>query len=339
MGHALGFNSETGARELDSTRPLVLTIWDIFRFRPSTANLNNFSTAQRILSSGGTQVHFSGGPELQLSTGRPDGTGGDEEQASHWKDDALGVPFIGIMDPSIQRNVREVMSSNDQSAIDNFGYLITPGTPPANDNFVNAQTITGTSGSVSGTNVFATKEAGEPSHEPDGNLGGKSVWYRWTAPSSGSATLTTEGSNFDTLLAVYTGSSVNALTAIVKNDDVQLGVITTSAVQFNAIGGTTYQFAVDGFDGAQGNITLNFTLPGAATPTPTPTPGPNTVQFTTAATTATEAPNTTVQVDLAVTRTGNTAAAATVQYATSDATAIQTVGLRGCAWHLAVRRG
>ena len=324
LGHLLGFESNTGGQELSPPTSFGLTIWDLFRFRPGAANLNNFGTAPRILSSGGTQVQFNGGPELGLSTGRPNGQGGDLKQASHWKADELSGVFIGIMDPTIARNVRETMTSNDQNAIDRFGYQTTPGTPPPNDNFVNAQTITGTSGTINATNAFATKEAGEPSHEPDGNPGGRSVWYRWTAPSSGSATLTTAGSNYDTLLAVYTGSSVNALTGIIKNDDVQSGVITTSTVTFGAIGGTTYHFAVDGFNGAQGIIALNFTLPGAATPTPTPTPGPNTVQFTTTATSATEAANTTVQIDLTVTRTGNLNAGATVNYATSDATASQT---------------
>jgi hypothetical protein len=321
MGHALGFSSEVGDKELNPSSALRVTIWDLFRFRPGTANLNNFGTAQRILSSGGTQVQFNGGPELGLSTGKPDGTGGDGEQASHWKDDQFGGGFIGIMDPTIARNVRETMTTNDQNAIDSFGYLITPGTPPPNDNFVNAQTITGTSGTVNGTNAFATKEAGEPSHSPDGNLGGRSVWYRWTAPSSGTAALNTSGSTYDTLLAVYTGSSVNALTAIVKNDDVNPGVITTSTVQFTAVGGTTYQIAVDGFDGDQGSITLNFTLPGAPTPTPTPTPGPNTVQFTSSTASATETANATTHVDLTVTRTGDTTQAATVNYATSDVSA------------------
>ena len=165
MGHALGFNSEVGDRELDSTRPLVATIWDLFRFRPGTANLNNFSTAQRILSSGGTQVQFNGGPELGLSTGRPDGTGGDGKQASHWKDDALtSGNFIGIMDPTIPANRRELMTTNDQGAIDSFGYLITASSPPPNDDFANAQAITGASGAINGTNLFATKEAGEPDH-------------------------------------------------------------------------------------------------------------------------------------------------------------------------------
>jgi hypothetical protein len=86
MGHVLGFSSEVGDRELDPSSQLDVTIWDLFRFRPGTANLNNFSTAQRVLSSGGTQVQFNGGPELELSTARPDGTGGDGNQAAHWKD-------------------------------------------------------------------------------------------------------------------------------------------------------------------------------------------------------------------------------------------------------------
>jgi phosphotransferase system IIB component len=322
IGHALGFNSEVGSRELDPSEPLLMSIWDLFRFRPSTANLGNFSTAQRVLQSGGVQILFNGGAELGLSTGRPDGSGGDGRQASHWKDDLnFQANNVGIMDPTIARNVRQIMSVNDEEAIDRMGYTISATTPPPNDAFANAQGISGTNGSVAGTNIFASKEAGEPSHSPDGNLGGKSVWYLWTAPSSGTASLTTDGSNYDTLLAVYTGNVVNGLNAIVKNDDVQSGVITTSTVQFQAVGGTTYHIAVDGFDGDQGNITLNFTLPGAATPTPTPTPFPNTVQFTASTANVSETFHANTQVDLTVTRTGSTAAAASVDYATSNATA------------------
>jgi phosphotransferase system IIB component len=322
IGHALGFNSEVGSRELDASEPLLMSVWDIFRFRPSTANLGNFSTAQRILSSGGAQVLFNGGAELDLSTGRPDGTGGDGRQASHWRDDfSIVANNIGIMDPTIARNVRQIMSVNDENAIDRMGYTISATTPPPNDAFANAQGISGTNGSVAGTNIFATKEAGEPSHSPDGNLGGRSVWYVWTAPSSGSASLTTAGSNYDTLLAVYTGTAVNGLNAIVKNDDVQSGVITTSTVQFQAVAGTTYHIAVDGFDADQGNITLNFTLPGTPTPTPTPTPLPNTVQFSASTASVSETFHANTQVDLLVTRTGNTANAASVDYATSSASA------------------
>ncbi|MCA1613051.1 MAG: NF038122 family metalloprotease [Acidobacteria bacterium] len=71
IGHALGFNSQVGARELDSTRPLMATVWDFYRFRPGVGNPGSFSAAQRVMTSGTTaadpHVHFSSGPELALS--------------------------------------------------------------------------------------------------------------------------------------------------------------------------------------------------------------------------------------------------------------------------------
>jgi Calx-beta domain-containing protein len=330
IGHALGFDSEVGARELDPARQLFASVWDIFRFRPATANLNNFNTAQRILSTGGTHVHFSGGPELGLSTGNPLGEGGDDEQASHWKDDNPvngdpAGPFIGIMDPTIPRNRREVMTANDENAIDAFGYLITATTAPANDNFANAQLLNGSTGTVAGSNAFATKEPGEPTNPPNTG-GGKSVWYNWTAPGTGQATFDTNGSNYDTILAVYTGTSVNALTHITSNDDIDPLTAPEprniqSRVTFSATAGTNYRIQVDGFDGDQGNIVLSWTAPGAPTPTPTPAPGPNTVQFSASTAGGTEADNATNRIDLTVTRTGDTAQAATVNFASSDATA------------------
>jgi hypothetical protein len=132
--------------------------------------------------------------------------------------------------------------------------------PPPNDNFANAQVLpTISSGSVSGTNAGATKEPGEPNHAF--NAGGKSVWYRWQAPSNGTVTITTSGSNFDSLLGVYTGSSVGSLSLVASNDDDPNGGV-TSRVSFTATSGTTYRIAVDGFNGAAGNINLNWSLSG-----------------------------------------------------------------------------
>src|SRR3974390_2438119 len=55
------------------------------------------------------------------------------------------------------------------------GFAFTVSAQPVNDNFANATAITGPSGSVSGSNVGATVEPGEPSLT--GNPGGQSVWY------------------------------------------------------------------------------------------------------------------------------------------------------------------
>jgi hypothetical protein len=123
IGHLLGFISQTGARELNPGNPVRLSLWDLFRFRPGVT-MSSFATAERILSSGGDQVFFAGGREIPLSTGRPDGTGGDRQQASHWKDDALTGQFIGLMDPVIPRGQREVLTLNDLLALDFFGYRV-----------------------------------------------------------------------------------------------------------------------------------------------------------------------------------------------------------------------
>ena len=127
-------------------------------------------------------------------------------------------------------------------------------TAPANNNFASAQAISGNTGATTGSNTGANKETGEPNHA--GNAGGASVWYQWQAPASGTVTMRTAGSSFDTLLAVYTGSSVGALTAVAFNDDVANGVDRTSSVTFNATAGTTYRVAVDGYGGETGSVAL-----------------------------------------------------------------------------------
>jgi hypothetical protein len=140
-------------------------------------------------------------------------------------------------------------------------YVMSP-SAPSNNNFASAQTISGTSGTVNGTNVGANKETGEPNHA--GNSGGASVWYRWQAPATGAVTFTTTSSNFDTLLAAYTGSSVSSLSLIAANDDFN-GTL-QSAIAFTAQGGVTYYVAVDGFGGATGSVLLTWNMVTSTAP-------------------------------------------------------------------------
>jgi PASTA domain len=129
------------------------------------------------------------------------------------------------------------------------------GSPPSNDYFANADLIEGRSGWVDGDSTGATKEPGEPNHA--GNPGGASVWYAWTAPSSGRATLSVCYSEFDTLLAVYTGDVVSGLTEVAADDN---GCSPQSRVSFAATAGTTYRIAIDGADGAAGYYELFWGL-------------------------------------------------------------------------------
>jgi uncharacterized repeat protein (TIGR01451 family) len=127
---------------------------------------------------------------------------------------------------------------------------------PPNDLFINRTNLSGVSGSATGVSLLGSKEVGEPNHA--NNIGGSSVWWSWTAPSAGQLSLNTTGSNFDTLLAVYTGSNINALTQKAANDN--NGNLSTSSLVFQAVAGTQYQIAIDGGNGLAGTISLNWTL-------------------------------------------------------------------------------
>jgi len=142
--------------------------------------------------------------------------------------------------------------------------------PPANDRFANRAPITGSQADVSASNVGATREPAEPAHADA--LSFNSVWWSWTAPSSGGVTLTTEGSSIDTVVGVYTGSSISNLVFVAANEDDYLPLLNeTSAwsrVIFNATAGTTYHIAVDGYEGESGAIELQLALGSPFPPPP-----------------------------------------------------------------------
>lgn len=124
---------------------------------------------------------------------------------------------------------------------------------PAGDDFANGIVLAGNTGTANGSSTYASKESGEPSHA--GNVGGASVWWIWTAPTSGQVSFNTLGSGFDTLLGIYTGNTVNALTGVASNDD---SGGTQSQLSLVAQAGTAYHIAVDGKNGASGAIVLNW---------------------------------------------------------------------------------
>ena len=128
---------------------------------------------------------------------------------------------------------------------------------PANDEFANATELTLAEDGfppVVGTNAGASKESGEPNHA--GDTGGRSVWWRWTAPRSGVVYLDTGcRDDLNTLLAVYIGNSIGALTTVASNDD---SCHKGSSVSFRARAGQTYRIAVDGAGEAIGTFFLSY---------------------------------------------------------------------------------
>ncbi len=114
----------------------------------------------------------------------------------------------------------------------------------------------------SGTNVGATREAGEPLVLPA--AGGRTVWWRFTAPQAGNFTFDTNGSTMDTVLGVFTGPDVASLLAVATNDDAPGR--STSAVTIHAGAGSSYAIAVDGHGPATGQISIvpSFVPDGAS---------------------------------------------------------------------------
>ncbi len=164
--------------------------------------------------------------------------------------------------------------SRDGSPADDFVWTF--GFPLANDDFLNAQSLSGPSGTAMGSNRYASVEPHEPFHVV-GEFGTSwnSLWYRWTAPVSGGwFTFDLTGSTaFDTLLAVYIGEQLGQLVAVVGNDN--NGTKSGSRVTFTALAGETYALALSGKDPVDATRAGNFTLAWY----PTPPPGFTGAQF------------------------------------------------------------
>jgi uncharacterized delta-60 repeat protein/uncharacterized repeat protein (TIGR01451 family) len=143
---------------------------------------------------------------------------------------------------------------------------------PSNDDFTNAQTILGITGSVEATNISATVEPGEPA-PVKGVPAQSTIWYVWTAPTSITIDFNTRDSTdknglpLDTMLGVYVatpGLPVNFanLVQVAGNEEDPSGGV-TSRVDFQAAQGTTYYIQVgsvtNSADGlSQGNPHLNW---------------------------------------------------------------------------------
>jgi sugar lactone lactonase YvrE len=102
----------------------------------------------------------------------------------------------------------------------------------AGDDFYNPFELHGSSDTFRASNTHATTQPLEPWI---GGTSQRSLWWTWTAPSSGAYRLSTAGSDFDTVLGVYGDSEdIGGLALIAMNNN-RLPSIPASAVKFTAI--------------------------------------------------------------------------------------------------------
>ncbi|MDX1993042.1 MAG: hypothetical protein SF029_11660 [bacterium] len=133
--------------------------------------------------------------------------------------------------------------------------------PPANDAFANAVVIGALPYSATQSTVEATTAGDDPTASCGSDGRARSVWYRYTPAASGTFTLRTTTSNYDTVVSIWTGSQ-GSLTLVPNgcNDDPASGA-RQAVLEVALTAGTTYHIMVARF-GAVGNPggTLNFSV-------------------------------------------------------------------------------
>ena len=141
---------------------------------------------------------------------------------------------------------------------------------PVNDAFAARLVVSGAVVHTSANTEGATRQPTEPAHAGGG--ANASVWWEWTAPAAGLVMMDTAGGAAQARLAVYTGTALNALTAVASN--ALVFPATFSTVTFTAVAGVKYLIAADSDDHHRGEVALNIVAAaGGARPTmPSPPP-------------------------------------------------------------------
>ncbi len=134
---------------------------------------------------------------------------------------------------------------------------------PPNNACANAISIG--SGTFTGTTVGATNDG--PALCGSNSTASPDVWYRYTAPCSGTLKIDTCGSSYDSAISVHTGCPGTAGNQLTCNDDCTTAGFSCnvsgnrqSCLNLAATSGTTYLIRVGGFNGISGAYVLHVVL-------------------------------------------------------------------------------
>lgn len=139
--------------------------------------------------------------------------------------------------------------------------IVTSTNPPPNDTFFGRLVLGGATPSVAVFNYSAApahEDGFPPPRSVQNTLGGfgRSLWFEWVPPGDGLAIINSVGSDFDTLLDVFTNSPPAA------GPSVGLWSL-FNEVGLNAVAGVTNYILVGGVNAAYGEVRLNITLVSA----------------------------------------------------------------------------
>ncbi|MEA2621125.1 MAG: hypothetical protein QOH61_35 [Chloroflexota bacterium] len=125
----------------------------------------------------------------------------------------------------------------------------------ANDDYANAKTIPSLPFETDAVNINATSQSNEPRVNQCDSIG-LTRWYAYTPQNDQTLRATTIGSEFDTILAAYTGASIGTATQVACNDDTWYSTVNVhaSSITFKAKAGVKYRFQVGGYYGNNGRL-------------------------------------------------------------------------------------
>jgi hypothetical protein len=224
------------------------TIW--YRY---TAPSNEVLRAQTVGSNFDTVLDvFSGAPGSFKDVTCDDDIGSD---ASYPADDNSGVSFHAKAGTTYWFRMGGYSTYSGS-----LKFNLAKVTPPANDKFANAITITpGYTATVDTSR--ATHEAGEPETcDYTEGINGETVWYRFH-PSSTTQVTFDPGSHFRTEIGVFTGPNLASLVNVTCENGSAGAAAGANALQWTATGGTTYWIQAGGSGGSNGKMTIKFTHP------------------------------------------------------------------------------
>jgi hypothetical protein len=190
------------------------------------------------------------------------------------QDPGSGNPYYHQMTfnllPYAGQTVRVYFSSTNDASnpthfyIDDVSVQVILG-PPTND--ICATAIGLSAGITYLLNTTNATSGGDPTPACQGSFG-KGVWYTFTPFTSGTVTISTCSSDFDTVLAVYTGSCASLTNVACNDNNGPACAANQASVSFAGTAGTAYFILAGGAGGATGNLAIVPTFDSTITNDP-----------------------------------------------------------------------
>jgi hypothetical protein len=156
---------------------------------------------------------------------------------------------------AIKGQTYEIAFDGNQGATGDLLFYLALTKPASNETFSRRIRVRGTQVFASGHNAGATSRADESVTFE--NSTGKTVWWSWKAPVSGTVSIDLSGSDYPFPVAAFIGDTISELVLVGSG---------SGSNRFEAIAGQTYQIAVGDAAGHTGAIQLRLRAPTVELP-------------------------------------------------------------------------